>query len=110
MLSTFGLVVVVALTWTAISSGWQNEVWGAVAFSALVSGLGAFVLRSEECTLTPEGIRHTIKGASSGVDSKSRHSNGCETGFRAGFPELPLDDETFRIRLDVKIFRVEFRG
>lgn len=54
------------------------------------------------CVMTPR--------SASGVDSKSRHSNGCETGFRAGFPELPLDDETFRIRLDVKIFRVEFRG
>lgn len=65
-LSAFGLVVVAALTWTAISSGWQNEMWGAVAFTALVSGFGAFVLRSEECTLTPEGIRHTVEGASSG--------------------------------------------
>lgn len=66
LLGAFGLVVAGALAWTLISSGWQSEMWGAVAFTAIVGGFGAFALRGEACTLTPEGIRHAREGSTSG--------------------------------------------
>jgi hypothetical protein len=66
VLGAFGLVVAGVLAWTAMTSGWQSEMWGAVAVTALVGGFGAFALRPEETTLTSEGIRPVQGGSVSG--------------------------------------------
>ena len=57
VLASFAAVIAGVLAWVTLTSGWQMAMVAPIVVVGLLSGVGLYVLRSEETTITSEGIR-----------------------------------------------------
>ena len=100
MMGGLALVIVAAMGWTALQSGWQNEMLGGVFALFFLGGMGAIFLRSEDFLINGQGVRplrQDTKGPVHAdverlrIDIETRGASSKDPNSRSGRVDYCLD-------------------